>query len=88
MGKNVLNTILIPLSLKPTNKKWKKNNAGFMFTQRQLDQELHDSIEARKNPSGREGNKRDFEGSVAKLCDCRWHTHSSGGRDEKCSNWT
>ncbi len=47
-----------------------------------------DSIEARKNPSEGEGNKRDFEGFVAKLCDCRWHIHSSGGQDEKCNNWT
>jgi hypothetical protein len=39
-----------------------------------------------KDSRGGEGSKGDFEGSLAKLPNCGWHTHSSGGRDEECNN--
>jgi hypothetical protein len=42
-------------------------------------------MEARKNPSGGEGS---IEGSTIERCDCKQHTHLSGGRDEECNNLT
>jgi hypothetical protein len=45
-------------------------------------------MEARKGPSGREGNKGNFARFVAKLHDCRWHIHPNGVGDEECNNLT
>jgi hypothetical protein len=47
-----------------------------------------DSTKVFKNPSGGHGSKGDFEGFAVKLCNCKEHTHPSGGKDEKCNSST
>ncbi len=43
MNESMLKITLIPWSLKAHKQKWEKNNARFVFAQRQLDQEFHET---------------------------------------------
>ncbi len=86
MNKRALSTGLIPWSLKPIRRNGRKIMQGpCLFKDRWIKNSMKLN-KSWKDSRGGEGSKGDFEGSLAKLPNCGWHTHSSGGRDEECNN--
>ncbi len=79
---------MIPLSLKPTNKNGRKKYKSYVCLETIGSKTPWNSIEVGRGPSGGEGSKGNFEGSVTKLHDCKQHIHPNGGGDEECNNLT